>query len=745
MRRTYIGMVLAGALLAGCSSGGSGGDDSGGTRELTLGRTVSDAIETVGNVDWYHFRAVEANNVLQVRCSSSTYRPDVDLLVTVYEVDASGRRTRVYGDHARDGSQLPADLTLNLYIDRPKDLYISVRDLLDDESSPQPYYVSLNYIGAADEDGNFATAVPIAVDGSGGPVDGTIGHVGDVDCYRFDAAADGVYAVTVDFTPYQGGTDVALSVRLYDDQGLLVTAHPGGFRTRYGLLPYLVAGTYYVTVEDAGRDDFDLSSFYAISVAHVPVAEAYGDDLPVAATALAFDESAQEYGATGSLDYAGDQDWYSVPGQSVAGMEVLELRFADQGAPNNLRFAITLTDETGKVLLSHEHTAGSSAYVTQVLAGQGTHYLQVTPAAGVLLDAAAPYEVAVSVISVDDPGEAGAGNDTIDTAEALTTDLWVDGKIAYRGDEDWYRIDTDNSSPRVLEVFLETDAAGPVEYALSVIRDGVIRKVFDSYGADGPTRLKASVFVPGVSPGGPVTYYFRVTDFQGDEGDNDAPYHLRAAVVDVPTALPASADPRVDSATYLAEPDETGVTLRVERTSLLKKQYLASTTLLDLSGAVSETSNGLTTLTLPWVGGYVDYQGDQDWFELDLGPLNPGDTSWYYDIRVELYSPGSAVEYIWKLFRDVDQDRDLVDRPNDSDGFFGSGGDPGTTIAPVDLVTPGAGEEFWVGDAWEGKFYLSLSDFNFLNADTPDDDWGYDAPYYFRVILTYHPGVSHPQ
>ncbi len=30
-----------------------------------------------------------------------------------------------------------------------------------------------------------------------------------------------------------------------------------------------------------------------------------------------------------------------------------------------------------------------------------------------------------------------------------------------------------------------------------------------------------------------------------------------------------------------------------------------------------------------------------------------------------------------------------------------------------------------------------------LNPD-PDNDWGYDAPYYFKVVLTYHPGVSYP-
>ncbi|MBE0616435.1 MAG: hypothetical protein IH608_00725 [Proteobacteria bacterium] len=727
-------------------------------RELALRSTVSGAIDSVGKVDWYHLRAVEANSVLQVRASSNTYRPDVDLLITVFEADAAGGRTRIYGTHARDGSPLPADLTLNVYIDRPKDLYVSVRDLLDDEASAQPYYLSADFISAADEDGSFATALPLGVDDPGGGLEGTIGYVGDVDCFTFQAASDGVYAVTVDFSPFHGDTGVTLAVRLYDGQGVPVAIHPGGSRTRYALRPYLVTGTYYVTVEDAGRDDFDLSSPYAISVATVPVDEARADDALALAAPLALDAGTGEYTAAGALEYAGDQDWFALPDASAAGIPVLDLRFDDLPPASDLRFAVTLADETGKVLLSREHVAGSAEYRTQLRAGQGVHFVQVTAVPGTLLESAAPYALAIRVVSVDDPGEDGTGNDTIDTAELLPAGGdWVVGKIAFRGDEDWYRVDTDSGAARVLEVFLETEAAGPVDYALSVIRDGVSQRVFDSYGGDGPTHLKASLLVPAASPAGPVSYSFRVCDVQGDEGDNDAPYRLRARVVDVPSTLPASPDPRFASAVYRAESEEAteplgASALRVEMTSLVQRRFTAETSLLDPAGphAVLDAASGLTTVTFPWIGGYVDYQGDQDWYELNLEPLDAADTAWYYDVQVELASPGSEVEYLWKLYRDVDQDRDLVDRPGDSDGFFGSGGDPDTVVAALDLVAPDPGEAFWVGVApsdkypWRGKFYLSLSDFHFLDAERPDDDWGYDAPYYFRVTLTYHPGAARP-
>ncbi|MFH0926044.1 MAG: hypothetical protein V1872_10545 [bacterium] len=113
--------------------------------ELTLKERVSDSISTIGKVDWYYFKAVETNKVLLVRCFSDTVRPDIELLVTIYEKDETNGLIRLYADHAAEGAQLPTDLRLSGYIDKPKDIYISVRDLMDDESSDSPYYLYVDY------------------------------------------------------------------------------------------------------------------------------------------------------------------------------------------------------------------------------------------------------------------------------------------------------------------------------------------------------------------------------------------------------------------------------------------------------------------------------------------------------------------------------------------------------------------------------------------------------------------------
>jgi len=193
-----------------------------GIKELSLRERVSGVIAVPGEVDWYHYRAVEANNVLQVNCSSNTNRPDIELLVTVYQEDGEGNKVRLYADHAPEDSPLPADIKMNIYIDTPKDIYISVRDLMDDESSVYPYYLSIDFANDSEGNENFAQAITLICDNPESCHTDCIDFVGDVDCYRFEAPEDGVYDISVDFSPFPGGTDVELSIDLYNPQGILL-------------------------------------------------------------------------------------------------------------------------------------------------------------------------------------------------------------------------------------------------------------------------------------------------------------------------------------------------------------------------------------------------------------------------------------------------------------------------------------------------------------------------------------------
>ena len=75
------------------------------------------------------------------------------------------------------------------------------------------------------------------------------------------------------------------------------------------------------------------------------------------------------------------------------------------------------------------------------------------------------------------------------------------------------------------------------------------------------------------------------------------------------------------------------------------------------------------------------------------------------------------------------------------------------SVDGVDKIVPDAvdDDDFWIGDQWENdRFYLSISDFDYICTSStqfnpnPDDDWGYTAPYYFQIKLTFHAGESNP-
>ena len=298
---------------------------------------------------------------------------------------------------------------------------------------------------------------------------------GDLDCFRFDTPGNGIYAVKVDFTPFAGGTDVDLGIELYDAEGELLDTLTSGQGNFFQMLPRLDEGRHYIVIKDQGQNDFDSASHYEVCVESVAVDEIYANDTATAATAMTYDSGSRTFSADGAIAYAGDEDWYALPVSNLGtlGLKVLNVQF-DDAVDDSLVFnyQLGLQDDGDNSLLSHTFVSGSTAYSAQILSGGGDHLLVVKAAEGQKNTVQAPYTVSVEVLDIDDPPEIqGDGNNTLGTADALTSGVAADGKIAFRGDEDWYRIDVDTSTPKILEIFLDTSAAGRVEHYLSLMRD----------------------------------------------------------------------------------------------------------------------------------------------------------------------------------------------------------------------------------------------------------------------------------
>ncbi len=754
--------------LAACGGEGSSGNGSA-VQALQVGQTAEGTINPIKDVDWYHLSAVEANSVLNIKCTGTTTNPEVALSVTVFADDNGRIGRRLFGAEAPDNAYRPADIDMNIPVSTPASFFIAVRDHMDDDASDTyQYRLATAYQGNGTGGDTFADAVSITVDDPATCQTDSIAEVGDADCFTFRVDTAGVYAVNVTFQPL-ANSPIHLGFDIYDENGTTIESLQTAQLNSYNMVHYLTAGRYYVVVDDQGRDDADPSSPYIICVTSVTVQEAMGNDSAATADAMsAVAGSANPtYAAQGALAYKTDEDWYTIT-LTDAGpglFRVLRITFDDDRALiGDFNYLLEVRDENQNVALSHYIRTGAPPFTSQILAGAGDYYVTVSAAPGQPLADGDLYTVTVEVLEISDPPEsAGDGNDDIAAADELISGNPSTGKIAYRGDEDWFKIDVTATAaePQILELFFDTQQASLVDYTVNIMLGDELKRLADNYGEDGPTRMKTSLYVTANS-----TYYFKVIDGQADDGD-DAQYSLQANVVPVPLADPPAKDG--ETTFYFSEIYERAmaatdyIDVELEIYSRYQPHFNTNTTLLEVDAL--DASNQWTS---DWIAGYIDYQGDQDFFQLDIAPMG-SDTQWYYDIEITLYAPGSDVEYTWKLYRDrasgsnppngivIERTPGTDDILNfeDQDGVIAAYADPDLTSQVLDVTIPDAGQPFWIGDGWQNdRFYLGISDFNYVNLDSgggqmsanpiPDDDWGHNAPYYFKVTLTYHPGESTP-
>ena len=783
MKKLCVLLILLFGFVA-CGGGGpDDSSDSSGISELSLNQTSTGSIDKVGEVDWYHFNAVEANNVLQIQCDGDQNNPPLEYLVQVYEKDDNGDYVRVWGSHAPEDAALPANITMNIPINTPRNLYISVRDLLDDEASSQHHYrLQLAYTHEAVDNETFAQATELGVDDSSTCATDNIGEIGDVDCYHFTIASDGVYAVETEFD-IRDSSSVRLEIKLYDDAGTLIHSASGVNVTQHFWNLYLESGEYYVVVHDQGRDDMDGFSFYNICVNSVDADEVVANDTSDTNETLTPDPSQT---VTASLEYQQDQDWYGININDPSGDEfqTIILTFNDLvDSGITARFEIVMLNPNGDQIINHIHPNGAAQYTVQFQVDPGLNLLAIRPANGANVGTALGYEFTVEVAAVDDPDElVGDGNDGIAQADDLVPpSSSATGKIGFRGDVDWYKVAVPDSDDQVLSIRLEAAEVSDVEYCVDIMNGSTVWTLSDTNGLDVATQLETSFFVPASTSEEDLNYYIRVGDCQADDGD-DVNYTLSIAVDAMRTAMTDFPGPNsggkdtvyfseaMERDLVVGEDKDTAAALAVK--CIIYPQYdpefkadnqLLKVTALDDHTYISD-----------WIAGYIDYRGDQDWFVLDIkSMLTDGAVEypedWYYDIQIRMYSPGSDVEYAWKLYRDrgtastppngvvIERtpgvDRELANYV-DSDGIMAAWATSLITGTPgvIDTTVPDEGVDFWIGNEWQNDwYYLSISDFNYVYSGTnelntvPDDDWGYVAPYYFQVQLTFHPGVSNPE
>jgi hypothetical protein len=732
---------------------------------LTENQQVSGTIESKGNVDWYQYRTRRANSLLHVQCTNNTQRPDTELLVTAYKKKDDGSYERLFADHARENSVLPTNIQMNLFVKYPQDIYLSVRDYMDDDISAYPYYLKVSESELTTTNASIESASPITVDNFDKCANAVIDSIGKHDHYRFSVMSRGIYEIIISPQTFQNTTSVVFSIEIFNGQGISVMKHTP-FHNYDICVPLLLSpDEYRMVISDSGHDHSDPSASCHVCIQSQSGFELSINDNQDQATPLG-EISTGRIHIDGRLAYLNDQDCYAVqilPG-SHDELAIMKLEFQSltdhQGA-----YQIDYYD-TDQLIRSHEYRPRSSSYKTLMNIQTTENTLCVHAVETDKCDPMA-YTAQLTLAWIDDPdekvekqspisGEWAQGNNTINTANAIEVNEQVStitGKIAYQGDEDWYALSVNKSEASILEVFFNTQQGGSVEYRLSIRADAdPVRQLKSLNPSEEATLMKTSLWLP---PDDTIeTYYLRICDDLGNDADPYGDYSIQTMVTPTPLTI-ASAEMGVPTLYHHESKGVVSGAVSLQLYNHSTQNFKVDTVSLRVDNplALTQVFEDGFVVEYPWIGGFIDFQGDHDFFLLSLDSSNIATLGleeslatdqWYYDIFIDFKSSGSSVEYIWKLFRNSSGNKKLIDRQNVSNGFFASAGDTDFQPQAFEMHHPESGQKFWVGHQWAGPFYLCITDFNNVTGNLPDDDWGYDAPYYFKLRLVYHSGVSRP-
>jgi hypothetical protein len=745
---------------------------------LSANSLKTDSISSIGEVDWYEYYPETSGSQINVEVTSATLRSDIELLVTMYQLE-DGELVRLYADHATEGAVTATDLHLVYGLDNTEKVLIAVRDLMDDAKATGDYSIKV-YEGTDDSaDDTLAGATDISVNGE--CIIDTISTNSDVDMYSFTLADGAISTVDVDFSNALSDTDVSLNMKLYSNNDGITSLIENWYTSVdevYSITEYLDAGDYLVSVEDFGQNDSDASSVYELCVTSTDTDEAMADDTADDATSV--DLTTDVASITGSLAYSSDEDWYLLEMPSVSGDSLSLLSVTLDANTSDMDILYIITDSSGEIVFSYVHTAGSSAYTLEILLSSGDYTLTVSLDDDQVYSESASYSVALETTTVTDADETGDANNTSADAYELTSGVEVSGKkISYAGDVDWYVISVPSSDDyrRLVFELSFTDGISAVESDVDFrmlvnLDDDAVVEVVDPVSGDAILDLQESVLVAPNEES--LNYYIKISDEYAKKSDADATYSLVATLEDLNEFDSADLPSVVTDYLFAEEADEQ-VTLEADEDILeliisaaSSEFYAVDMDTLNFSypddesdnATVTENEDGTLTIEFPWLGGYIDYSRDQDWYAVDLNGLSiladelsdptvEAETDWHYLIQIELVAnEGESSEYTWSMYRDVSQNMEIEEQETTSgEGVFSQVGD--TTLADdaVYLDTEDYDSDFWIDEQWEGTFYISVKDFEYLiDPDTSEDmtvtdaDWSGEAtPYFIRVTLTYVP------
>jgi hypothetical protein len=235
---------------------------------------------------------------------------------------------------------------------------------------------------------------------------------------------------------------------------------------------------------------------------------------------------------TGFIASEGDEDWWKVdaPGETLIQWK----RSSAPATSSNVDYHMEIFPARGDASLDSVVMGDGSGGITSLKtvvygADAGSYFARIRDNGDDDYDTTQPYHVTATLIAVPDAQNEPNGNMNGDTNRTLATALPfrtpVRGWIAWRGDQDWYKVQAP-AAGRVTIELSTTATSTDVDYriALADAQGQEIGQEVDGDGSDGITRLRLQAQVPAAG-----TYFLVVSD-NGDENyDYQNGYTLTAS------------------------------------------------------------------------------------------------------------------------------------------------------------------------------------------------------------------------
>lgn len=288
-------LAWAFAAPAGAQDGDQPGDATT-QATLTVGQSVTGAVDPAGDTDWYRLNVQQGQRyTISLAAANGDSESALDTLLGVY--DSEGNQLA-----ANDDSEGTLNSRLAYAAQADGVVFVEARAFADAGAGAYTLSVEASAI-PADDAGNDAQTGARLTDGR--PVTGVIEYEGDVDWYRLNARTGRSYRITLQTAEGRedGLPDPLLQVFDAEGNQLAYNDDDDGLNSAVDFVPtrngpvYVVAGAF----SDAYAGAYTLN---AVS-SRLPRDPATGDQYTRARIALG-------QSADGAIDYAGDRDWHRI-------------------------------------------------------------------------------------------------------------------------------------------------------------------------------------------------------------------------------------------------------------------------------------------------------------------------------------------------------------------------------------------------------------------------------------------------